>query len=250
MKHGIDISRWNGDIDIKSVSPDFVIIKAGGSDDGLYIDSRFLDNYIKCKNAGIPCGIYWYTKAHNTFELNNEINYLLSNIEGLQFELPIFLDIEEIDIYDSSLSLATEWLNTLPQYNFYPAIYTSYSWWIDKLRNLSCDDIQKWVALWGNYDDCGIKCGVWQTGAVDNIDRNIMYADYSFIKEKGLNGFNKKIYFSDVTAYKPYYEAIENLADMGIVKGYKDGTFKPENSCKRGELCIILWRIIKKFLIR
>ena len=43
--HGIDVSHWQGNIDYEAVKNsgkvDFVIIKAGGSDDGFYEDSKF-----------------------------------------------------------------------------------------------------------------------------------------------------------------------------------------------------------------
>lgn len=242
MKNGIDISRWNGDIDIRSTGADFAIIKAGGSDDGIYTDSQFLNNYIKCKNAGIPCGIYWYTQAVTVTNLQTEIKYLLGEINGLQFELPIFLDLEEAVIYQKAGQLAADWLNELPQHGCYPGIYSSYSWYFDTLKNVSCDPIQKWIALWGESDP-GMSCGIWQTGAVDNIDRDIMYADYSFIKEKGLNGFSKKVYFSDVTTDMAYYNAVMEAASDGLVKGFPDGTFRPEEPVTRGQLCIILKRL-------
>ena len=41
---GIDVSRWQGSINFKSVKSagiDFVIIKAGGSDAGFYKDPMF-----------------------------------------------------------------------------------------------------------------------------------------------------------------------------------------------------------------
>ena len=48
MHKGIDVSRWQGEIDftkVKEAGYDFVIIKAGGSDMGFYTDSCWEKNY-------------------------------------------------------------------------------------------------------------------------------------------------------------------------------------------------------------
>ena len=53
--NGIDISRWQGNIDwklVKESGVEFVILKAGGSDDGFYEDSKFQENYAEAKNNG------------------------------------------------------------------------------------------------------------------------------------------------------------------------------------------------------
>lgn len=247
MKTGIDLSRWQGDLDIANSGADFVIIKAGGSDDGLYIDSQFLNSYIKCKNAGIPCGIYWYSQAVNNISLDKEISFLTDNIKGLQFEYPVFLDLEEIVQYDYIADLAMEWVNAWMAAGYYPGIYSSYSWWLGNMSKISSilPADQKWVALW-DEDDPGMDCGIWQNGITVingiNTDSDICYVDYSFIREQGLNGFSKGPAFSDVPATRPGYKAIMWAAGLGLVKGYPDGTFRPEDPVTREQLCIILKR--------
>ncbi len=46
--------------------------------------------------------------------------------------------------------------------------------------------------------------------------------------------------FTDVKSSNAYYDAISYLESVGIVKGYSDGTFKPENSINRAETMKIL----------
>lgn len=246
---GIDISKWQGDLDIKDVAPEFCLIKAGGSDDGLYIDSQFLDNYIKCKNLGIPCGLYWYTSAVSVTNLRTEIDYLLGNINGLQFELPIYLDLEEMPLYNKAGQLAAEWLNVLPNYGYFPGIYSSYSWFEDALKTVKKSMLKEqiWLALWMSGTDPDYDCGIWQNGHIQHngmeIDHDYMFSDFSFIKEKGLNGFMNKDYFKDVTADMSSYKAIMWAASKEYVKGYKDGTFRPDEPLTRAQLCVILWRM-------
>lgn len=46
--------------------------------------------------------------------------------------------------------------------------------------------------------------------------------------------------FSDVTASNIYYEAISYAEDLGIVQGYKDGTFLPDASINRVEFTKVI----------
>ena len=248
-KWGIDVSLAQRGLQLSQFKfMEFAILKIGGSEDGIFIDPQFLDFYTQAKNIGIPIGGYWYTKAVSVTNLLTEIDFLLEHIKGLQFEFPIFLDIEDPVSYENANKIATYWLNTMSEKGYYPGIYSSYSWYLDVLKNVSCDPIQKWVALWDKSDP-GMSCGIWQDGAIITqglkVDSDYLYADYSFIKEKGLNGFSKKVYFSDVTADMPYYGAVMEAAADGLVKGFPDGTFRPEEPVTRGQLCIILQRLRK-----
>lgn len=248
MVYGIDISMWQGDnFDIKGTGAEFVIIKAGGSEDGIYIDSQFLNNYVTAKNLGLPVGIYWYTKALSIYKLREEISYLLEHIQGLQFELPIFLDLEESVIYNIAPFYATEWLNTLPQHGYYPGIYTALSWWKDTLKDVAMDDIQRWLALWIDGTDPEYPCGIWQNGHTiykgEELDSNYMFADYSFIKRNGLNGFTIVRTYSDVPETSKAYKAIMWATSKGYVVGYKDGTFRPDEPMTRAQVQIELWRM-------
>lgn len=46
--------------------------------------------------------------------------------------------------------------------------------------------------------------------------------------------------FSDVSRTHPYYTAITYLSQQGVIGGYADGTFKPENSINRAEVLKII----------
>lgn len=48
--------------------------------------------------------------------------------------------------------------------------------------------------------------------------------------------------FSDVTETKWYYNAVVWAAENGIVNGYTDGTFKPDEAITREQLVTIFWR--------
>ena len=52
--------------------------------------------------------------------------------------------------------------------------------------------------------------------------------------------------FPDVPASVWYTEAVNGLAARGIVNGYPDGTFKPEQTATRAEVAVMLYRALEK----
>ena len=48
--------------------------------------------------------------------------------------------------------------------------------------------------------------------------------------------------FSDDESSRWSYKFIEKMSGLGIVNGYQDGSFKPENVIKRSEMVVILKR--------
>lgn len=55
--------------------------------------------------------------------------------------------------------------------------------------------------------------------------------------------------FSDVSASSPAFGKINALVQAGIIEGYEDGSFKPFDPIKRGEISVILSRLVKQDLI-
>ena len=48
--------------------------------------------------------------------------------------------------------------------------------------------------------------------------------------------------FKDVQSGKYYYKAVLWAAEQGITKGYKDGTFRPDETCLREHVVTFLYR--------
>ena len=68
---GLDISKWNSNIDWKAVKKaniDFVIIRAGYGTG--YIDPYFKTNIENAIKNNLMIGIYWFSYAHSYKELN------------------------------------------------------------------------------------------------------------------------------------------------------------------------------------
>lgn len=50
------------------------------------------------------------------------------------------------------------------------------------------------------------------------------------------------VIFSDVSPDAWYYEAVTWACDVGIVKGFPDGTFRPYDICTRGQIATLIYR--------
>lgn len=57
--------------------------------------------------------------------------------------------------------------------------------------------------------------------------------------------FASSVFFNDVSTNTWYSNAVINLSDKGIIKGYSDGTFGPTKNVSRAELAVMLDRLIE-----
>ena len=216
---GIDVSKWNGGIDfnkVKSAGVDFVIIRAGFGVNG--IDRLFKANYTAAKEAGLKIGAYWYSYAKTKAELQNEIFVFLNAIKGMQFEMPVYWDIEEKWVINNINYVIPTVCTALENAGYFAGYYTSAS------VNASVAEENKkrftsWIAHWGK------KAGAYKpmhqysnTGKISGIngDVDLDFCSMDFpaiITEKKLN--NTVIIASD----NRIQEAIDKInAGVNILK--------------------------------
>ncbi len=91
--HGVDISKWQGDVDfeaLKAAGNRFVIIKA--TEGGDHVDERFAANWAGAKAAGLHYGayhfVYWCRPAHEQAE------WFKQHIPNDPNAMPPVLDLE------------------------------------------------------------------------------------------------------------------------------------------------------------
>ena len=157
--HGIDISKWDGDVDLSSTALDFVIIRCGytSNEDGLTIkpDSQFEQNIKQCKELGIPYGVYYYSCATDTIQATKEAKYTLSVLKDDIPPLGVYFDMEDPTYQqhlprDQLTAIATAYLETIEENGHTGGIYANYYWWNNKLDQDKLNDYLKWIAI---YDD-------------------------------------------------------------------------------------------------
>ena len=99
---GIDVSESQLEIDWPAVAADnidFAMIRLGyrGATEGdLYLDNYYRDNLEGARNAGIDCGIYFFSQATNEQEAIEEAEFVLDNLGGVSLEYPIAFDSEVV----------------------------------------------------------------------------------------------------------------------------------------------------------
>lgn len=100
---GIDISRWQGDIDfnkVKNAGADFVIIRmavSNGPNDKIGLDSYYTKNIVKAKKANLKVGIYVYTSASSEKEIIEQAKFVRKKLNKVKLDFPIVYDFESWD---------------------------------------------------------------------------------------------------------------------------------------------------------
>ena len=196
---GIDISKWQGNVDFKKVKADgiqFVIIKAGEKN---FADSKFETYYKGATEAGLSVGAYWYTHAKSVAEVQSEMNACINVIKGKKFDYPIFLDIEGDALSSSKATIQDiicAWCDGMFSKKWYGGIYMSKSP-LSGLDNKVVGKYPIWVAQYASKCTYKGSYGMWQsssTGKVSgisgNVDMDTSYVYYpAYIKNGGFNNY-------------------------------------------------------------
>ena len=97
---GIDVSKWNGEIDwdkVRNSGVEFAIVRAGyrGSVTGALVeDPYFAANMKGAAASKMPVGVYFFTQAVNEVEAVEEASAVLRLVKEYQLDYPIFIDTE------------------------------------------------------------------------------------------------------------------------------------------------------------
>lgn len=203
--NGIDVSKWNGEINWKAVKSSslakFAMIRASyGSED---IDPMLEANVKGCETYNIPYGFYHYTYAQTVSEARQEARYFLDTIKKYSPTYPVVLDIEESFYKSMSKNQVTDivvaFMEELEDAGYYAMIYSYAKFFNDCVYIDRLTDYDIWVASWGDKEkldeNYSYHYGIWQyseTGTIkgipEDVDLNYCYKDYaSVIKKYGLN---------------------------------------------------------------
>ena len=193
---GIDVSKWNGDIDwdkVRNAGVEFAIIRAGyrGSVTGSLVeDPRFTENMKGASASGIPVGVYFFTQAVNEVEAVEEASAVIRLVREYNLEFPIFIDTEgaggngRADGLDpETRTLVCEaFCRTVENAGYRAGVYASRNWYNN---NLYTDKLDKYFIWLAEYRSIPLYQGYYQMwqhtskGQIDgisgNVDMNIYY---------------------------------------------------------------------------
>ncbi len=190
---GIDISKWNGDVELSNDEYDFVIIRVGytSSTDGEThkLDDQFHANVQKCIDADLPYGFYYYSLATNTTQATKEANFVLEQINGYDPTVGVFIDMED-PTYQEALTkeeltdITLSFLNEVEEKYTNVGVYANHYWWQEKLDIEVLDKYLLWIAIYDSNYILEPPFDIYQytnTGNVTGIDGDV---DINVVNEK------------------------------------------------------------------
>lgn len=197
---GIDVSKYQGNIDWASVASDgveyaFVRLGIRGYGSGkLSLDEFFEKNMRGAKDAGIKTGVYFFTQAITVEEAVEEADYVLQNIASYDVSYPVVFDVEMITNDDgraNNLSqtertdIAIAFCDKIRAAGYTPMIYGNVKCFTKLLDMTRLNDYEKWYAFYDDYMYMPYDVGIWQytekgsvPGINANVDLNISYKEY------------------------------------------------------------------------
>ena len=213
LMQGVDTSKWNHEYGasledikpldweaLKAAGVEFVILKAGST---LGKDPAFEQDYMDAKAAGLQVGAYFYAYSTTEEATLADAEMMLSWLEGKQFELPIYFDVEEEDMQalgsEVLTGLCRVFVERLQEAGYYAALYTNTEW------------------LYNQLDTAWVK---------ENLD--VWYARYVADQPDGSSSFTTEdtdFTWKDGTTYKPGETdkryGIWQYTQCGSVEGFR-----------------------------
>lgn len=191
-KIGIDISKWQGDVDfskLRDAGVEFVVIRVGttnGKEGDFVLDPKFVQNIQGANEVGIPVGIYFYSYANSEKQAKKEAKWVLEQIEDYDVDLPIAFDFEDwgnfnsygLSFYELS-NVAEAFLKTVEKEGYEGMLYSSKTY----LENIWYPtDYKVWLAHYTSKTNYEGNFFMWQLsnigrvdGILGSVDINIMY---------------------------------------------------------------------------
>lgn len=196
---GIDVSKWNKEINWKKVKEDgieFVIIRCGyrGSSTGALVEDPYFQKNIEgAEEAGLKIGLYFFTQAVNEVEAVEEASMVLMLARSHRLAYPLYIDTEgaggngRADKLDKEMRtrVVKAFCETIENSGFNAGIYASKNWYEHNLDMESLTGYQNWLAQYSSKPSYGGEYSMWQytsAGSVEGIegrvDLNLSYMAY------------------------------------------------------------------------
>lgn len=190
QKAGIDVSKYQGDIDWEKVAAagvQFVIIRTGyrGSVTGALVQDPCFEQNIKgALAAGLEVGVYFFTQAINEAEAVEEASAVVSMVQDYELKLPIYIDSEgaggngradKLD-KDTRTLVCEAFCRTAKNAGYNAGVYASRSWLYNNLDMSRLEQFEVWDAEYVSVPQYTGYYTMWQhssKGHVDGIEGNV-----------------------------------------------------------------------------
>ena len=191
-KIGLDVSKWQGDINfeqVKNAGVEFVFIRVGtqkGIGGEYVLDPKFEQNIKGFQKVGIPIGVYFYTYADSNKSAKADAKWVVEQIKPYKIQLPVVFDWENWSFYQefnksfyNLTEMANSYFKVIEKAGYKPMLYSSKNY----LENIWFKT--KYPVWLAHYTDKTTYEGdyyIWQLcsngripGINGNVDINIMY---------------------------------------------------------------------------
>jgi len=190
---GIDVSRWQGEIDfnqVKEAGATFVIIRVGVQDrqnGEVEMDYTYLQNIANAKEAGLKVGVYLYSIATSVEESIEQAHWVADQLAGQELELPIVFDWEswssftnyQLNLHDLN-AIANAFITTIEKEGYQGMIYGSKNY-LENVWEIN-DESSVWLAHYTDQTTYQSSYLFWQlsdvgviAGINGYVDINVMY---------------------------------------------------------------------------
>lgn len=199
MKKGIDVSKYQQNIDWKKVKEsgiEFAIIRIGYGKFDNQKDEYFEKNYEGAKKVGIPLGVYHYSYAKNINDARMEAACVIKWLKKRKLDLPVYFDIEDNSQASLDKKLLNEickaFCNQIEANGYWAGIYSNKHWATNIIDGkILGKRYTYWIAQYNKNCTYDGPYDIWQysssgkvNGINGNVDMNYMYKDLvSEIKE-------------------------------------------------------------------
>lgn len=253
MIKGIDVSRWQGEIDWVKVSKTDVKFSFIKATEGIgYVDPMFRRNALGSDAVGLKVGFYHFLRPDNG-KPEEEAQHFVDTVRGFKYEW-LVCDVENSYGKDKNAVTAytQKWLEVVEKKTGKkPLIYTYVSFAQTYLSS-ALTKYPLWLAHyvsgskpssktpWGDnwvcwqYSDKGTVSGI--SGAVD----------LNWMKPEFFNQSKTGPVFKDVPVGHWAESYIKSVAKEGIMVGYNDGTFGLGKPVTREELAKVVAKLLEK----
>ena len=202
---GIDVSKYNGDIDwkkLKKEGVDFVIIRVGyrgyGKTGSVNKDPRFDEYMTDALKQGFKVGVYFYSQALTEKEAKEEAEFAVKYAKKYSFHLPIFYDYEFAGVSSGRLDSAwrskklnkkkmtanaLSFCNTIKENGYKSMVYASKSFLEVQLDNAALTDAgyDAWLAHYYTKTGYAGRFSIWQYSAKGKVKGIDGYVDSNFM---------------------------------------------------------------------
>lgn len=260
---GIDISQHNGKIDFNKVKKqvDFVILRLGwiGNKQNHTLDTRFNEYYKECKRLNIPVGLYIYCYANSERNAESGAMWTLGKIKDLQFELPIYIDMEDSSIRNLGknklTNIAIAFNNVIEKAGYRTGVYANLDWFKNCLhKDILSMKYSLWIAHYGLlnknkykglYDMLQYTSSGKINGISGRVDVNEMYVDLIAKPNKYVAGEKVKINMPVAIAYD---NGEKSIVDNGEYQFWIDNRALKGNEIK--DTGIVCYAENKKYIVQ